>query len=47
MALDTTMDGMDIDMSEYEDPEVARMQREAAEMDAVWIHPVARDGLGY
>ena len=34
MALDVTMDDMDIDMGE--DPEIARLQAEAAALDAVW-----------
>lgn len=39
MALDTDMNDMDIDMTlEEEDPDIARMQAQAAEMSAVWIH---------
>ena len=42
MALDTTINDMDIDMDfdEAEDPEITRLRAEAAEIDAVWIHPV-------
>lgn len=49
MALDTTINDMDIDMDfdEAEDAEITRLRAEAAEIDAVWIHPVnSRDGCG-
>ena len=40
MALDTDMNDMDIDMTfdGEEEPEIARLQAQAAEVDAVWIH---------
>ena len=40
MALDTDMNDMDIDMTfdEEEDPEIARLRAQAAEVDAVWNH---------
>lgn len=42
MAHDTDMIDMDIDMTqeEEEDPEITRLRAQAAEIDAVWIHPV-------
>ena len=44
MALDTTINDMDIDMDfdEAEDPEITRLRAEAAELDAVWTNSVKR-----